>query len=262
MRQPAAAPATVPADVVYPCSDGKPVAESWIHLQCMIYVIKALERHFEKRARGNVFVGGDMFVYYEQGNPRAVVAPDVFVVVGAPTRLRDSYMLWKEPGAPDFVLEVTSRSTREEDEEHKKDVYAMLGVTEYFLYDPRAEYLTPSPLVGYRLRNGTYRPLPAVAALPGGGVRLHSEVLGLDLRDSRGERMVRLHDPATGQDFLTYHEAERAREDAEARADEAEARVRKAEAHNAALRARLLELERAPVPASPRDPPPRTPQRR
>ena len=48
------------------------------------------------------------FLYYERGNPRAVVAPDVYVVVGAPEYLRDTYMLWNEPKGPDFVLEMTS----------------------------------------------------------------------------------------------------------------------------------------------------------
>ena len=59
------------------------------------------------------------------------------MVVGAPGHLRDSYRLWNEPKGPDFVLEVTSASTRREDERRKREVYASLGVAEYFLYDPR-----------------------------------------------------------------------------------------------------------------------------
>ena len=137
------------------------------------------------------------------------MSPDVYVVVGAPAHLRDTYLLWNEPKGPDFVLEVTSASTRRADERRKRDVYAALGVSEYFLYDPRAEYLTP-PLQGYRLRAGAYRPLPSVTVLSNRGVAVASEVLGLELRDEREARMVRLHDPATGQDLLTYEESERA----------------------------------------------------
>ena len=173
-----------------------------------------------------------------------MVAPDVYVVVGARAYLRDTYLLWNEPKGPDFVLEVTSASTRRADERRKRDVYAALGVSEYFLYDPRAEYLTP-PLQGWRLQEGRYRPLPAVTVLSNRGVAVASEVLGLELRDEREARMVRLRDRATGEDLPTYEEADRAREEeAAARREEAAAR-RAAEARNAELEARIRELESA-----------------
>ena len=204
--------------VLYPCSDGQPMAETQIHGECMMYVTAALRRWFEKHGRADVYVGSNNFLYYERGNPRAVVAPDVYVVLGAPAYpARDTYMLWNEPKGPDFVLEVTSASTRRDDERRKRDVYAALGVREYFLYDPRAEYLTP-PLQGFRLHDGEYRALPAVTVLSNRGVAMTSEVLRLELRDEREARMVRLHDRATGENLPTYGEAERTgREAAEAR---------------------------------------------
>ena len=235
--------------VVYPTSDGQPMAETGIHGECMMYVTIALRRWFASHGRVNVCVGMNNFLYYEQGNPRAVVAPDVYVVVGAPGHLRDTYLLWNEPKAPDFVLEVTSASTRRDDRRRKRDVYAALGVTEYFLYDPRAEYLAP-PLQGFRLQDGEYRALPAVTMLPGRGVAVASAVLGLELRDEREARMVRLRDPTTGEDLLTYEESERAREDEAAALRTAEARI-------AELEARLRELE--PAPASRGEPKPRNP---
>ena len=256
----------LPHDVVeYPCSDGQPMAETQLHGASMAYVNYALKRWFGKSGRTDVHVGMNSFLYYERGNPRAVVAPDVYVVVGAPEYLRDTYLLWNEPKGPDFVLEVTSASTRRNDERRKRDVYAALGVCEYFLYDPRAEYLTP-PLQGWRLRDGKYRPLPAVTVLPGRGTVVTSEVLGLEFRDEREVRMVRLRDPATGQNLLTYEEAEQAREEeAEARRQEAQARReesagrreaearialevaarQKAEARAAELEARLRAFESA-----------------
>ena len=237
---------------LYPCSDGQPMAESDLHRRCMTYLIDALERHFEKRAPGNVCVSGNLFLYYERGNPRAVVAPDVFVVLGAPARLRDSYLLWNEPKGPDFVLEVTSASTRRVDEQRKRDVYASLGVSEYFLYDPRAEYLTP-PLQGFRLHEGEYRPLPAVTVLSNRGVAVTSEVLGLELRDEREARMVRLRDPATGVGLLSHRESELARE------EEAAAR-HAAEARTAALEVRIRELQGAlTTPPESNEPLPRKP---
>ena len=144
-----------------------------------------------------------MFLYHEEGNPRAVVAPDVFVVVGAPVHKRMSYKLWEEPKAPDFVLEVTSRSTRKEDQGRKREVYASLGVGEYWLFDSTGDYLAPR-LQGFRLHGGEYRPLPSVAMV-GGGLSLHSEALGLDVRlDAEGE--LRFHDPASGEDLPAHEE--------------------------------------------------------
>ena len=217
----------LPHDVVeYPCSDGQPMAETEIHGACMMYVTCALRGWFKRRGRTDVYVGSNNFLYYEQGNPRAVVSPDVYVVVGAPAHLRDTYLLWNEPKGPDFVLEVTSASTRRVDERRKRDVYAALGVSEYFLYDPRAEYLTP-PLQGWRLRAGEYRPLPSVTALAGREVAVASEVLGLELRDEREARMVRLRDPATRHDLLTYEELEARVRDLEDGMSPEAARIRK-----------------------------------
>ena len=182
-----------------------------------------------------MYVGSNNFLYYEQGNPGAVVAPDVYVVVGASAHLRDTYLLWNEPKGPDFVLEVTSKSTRGTDERRKRDVYASLGVSEYFLYDPRAEYLAP-PLQGWRLHDGKYRPLPAATVLSNRGVSVASEVLGLELRDDREARMVRLRDPASGEILLSHRESELAREEEAAARREAEARVRELERALAASR--------------------------
>ena len=63
----------------------------------------ALRVHFQHR--NDVYVAGNMFIYDEEGNPQSSVAPDVFVVFGAPAHTRDSYFLWLEPKGPDFVME-------------------------------------------------------------------------------------------------------------------------------------------------------------
>ena len=93
------------------------------------------------------YVSGNLLIYYQEGNPRASVAPDVFVVLGANSADRCTYLLWEEPKAPDFVLEITSCSTRHEDQVIKRDLYRSLGVREYFLFDPTNDYLKP-PLQG------------------------------------------------------------------------------------------------------------------
>ena len=232
-------PAAVALTVVeYPSSDGQPMAETPAHRDVMIDAIRVLSRHFARRP--DVYVSGNMLMYYEEGNLRKCVAPDVFVVLGANRdEDRDTYLLWREPKAPDFVLEVTSKSTRRNDQVTKHTLYESLGVAEYFLFDPKAEYLNP-PLQGFGLRRGRYVPLEAVQ-WPGGAPALYSEVLGLSLHARR--RALRLRDPATGEDLLTLEEESAARAEAEARAERESAARRAVEAENAELRARLRETE-------------------
>ena len=235
--------------VDYPYSDGRPMAESEHQLVPMLYLLTVLRAHFRERA--DVYVGGDMFVYHEEGNPAAVVAPDVFVVVGAPKRADDprrSYKLWEEPKGPDFVLEVVSRSTWVADRDEKPKLYASLGVEEYWLYDPTGERHA-SRLRGMRLVDGVYRETAPETKVLDADRRanslsartLHSVVLGLDMWVDRDGAM-RLRDPVTGE-LRTYDEEHDARLAAESRARrEAEARNAEAAAREVA-EARVAELE-------------------
>jgi Uma2 family endonuclease len=240
-----------PQRIHYPCSDGQPVAESDFQLHPLLYAVTTLRTYFQNRA--DVYVAGNMFIYYEEGNPEAVVAPDVFVVIGTAKRDRASYMLWQEPKGPDFVLEITSRSTRTRDQGPKRGTYAFLGVREYFQYDPTHDYLMP-PLQGARLVAGSYQTM-LPATLPDGTLVLHSDVLGLDLRLEDGT--LRFYDPATGQKLLSHAEieqtlhaaeqarqaAEQARQTAEQARREAEERAMREEAARQAAEARIAELE-------------------
>ena len=136
------------------------------------------------------------------------MAPDVFVVLGANSADRCTYLLWEEPKAPDFVLEITSCSTRHEDQVIKRDLYRSLGVREYFLFDPTNDYLKP-PLQGLELVARDYRRLPA-RELAEGGLALASAMLGLELRVT--ERGLRFHDPHAGEDLPNYAETAQWRE--------------------------------------------------
>ncbi len=133
-----ASPLLTPAKVDYPSSDGRPMAESDFQRTPLTYAVDRLRYHF--RERHDVYVSGNLLIYYQEGNPKARVAPDVFVVLGATNVDRSSYLLWKEPKAPDFVLEVTSRGT---DQGRKRELYRALGVREYWQYDPTGDYLEP-----------------------------------------------------------------------------------------------------------------------
>ena len=178
--------------VEYPSYDGRPMAENDWQLHAIIDAVSVLDRYFEDRE--DVYVSGDLLIYYEEGNPKARAAPDVFVVFGVPKRKRPTYLLWQEGEVPAFVLEVASRGTWREDEGRKAKLYERLGVREYWQYDPTGEYLGVH-LKGRRLVEGRYEPQPVVESLDG-TLLLRSEALGLDLR-VKGEEMYFLA-PGTG----------------------------------------------------------------
>ena len=170
------------------------------------------------------------------GNPRKAVAPDVFVVFGAANHNRMIYKVWEEPKAPDFVLEVASRSTWREDLGPKRSIYAALGVTEYWLFDPKDQYFDP-PLQGLVLSGGAYRPLPA--RVESGRRTLSSAVLGLDLQVEDGK--LRFRDAATGEPLPTYAEQRAAFADERAAYAEQRVAYQAAQARIAELEARLAE---------------------
>ena len=208
----------------YPSSDGLPMAESEFQFWPILYAGSALAHHY--RARDDVYVVGNLLLYYEPampGQPAKSVSPDLMVVIGAPKHLRPSYLLWEEPKAPDFVLEMASRSTHRSDRQDKPGVYARIGVSEYWLYDPVGEYLEPR-LQGLRLQGDGYEPIP-VAVGEHGVLTGLSEVLGLELRLYPDDRF-RFHDPVSGQDLRSLDEEVQAREEAEAARRALEAQLR------------------------------------
>ena len=206
-------------DPLYPSSDGLPLAENDWQLTAILDAVGMLKLHY--RDQSDVYVSGDLLIYYEEGNPAKCVAPDVFVVFGAPKHNRMVYKLWEEPKAPDFVLEVASENTWRKDLGEKRALYAELGVRECWLFDPRDEYFDP-PLQGLVLRGGAYRALPTL--LDSGARTIPSEVLGLDV--SVANSVLRFRDPATGEYLRNLAEEKAARRAAEARVAELEARLR------------------------------------
>jgi len=224
-------------DVTYPDSDGLPMAESDATRDYLIYAVEALDSYF--RTETNVYVSGNLFIYYEQGNPKRVVAPDVFVVFGVEKKKRPSYKTWEEGDKiPDFVLEITSKSTASEDRGSKRGLYAYLGVKEYFQYDPTADYLKPA-LQGFRLIEGNY--LPILEKQDDNGLSLYAETLGLELRlGADGE--MRFYDPKIGKKLLSPQEMEMAKRQAEQARYHAEQAQYQAEQKAAKLAAKLREL--------------------
>lgn len=224
--------------IEYPTSDGRPMAETEDHRDLMFDAIYTLKMH--PRTARQFYVSGNLLMYYEEGNKHKHVAPDVFAVRGLSKRRRKYYLVWEEGKGPDFILELTSKSTRREDLQTKLVLYRdTLKVQEYFLFDPHEEYLKPQ-LQGYRLLHGDYEPIKPVAG------RLPSEVLGLHL-EAQGS-VVRFYDPETGRRLPTPEEARQkevaARKKEAAARRRAEAARRELTAENERLRRELDALRR------------------
>lgn len=222
----------------YPTSDGRPMGETDVHRDLILALLGTLRWWF--RDDPTTYVSGNLLVFYDKGNKWAHVSPDVLVVPGAGSHARDNYLLWEEGRGLDVVIELTSKTTMAEDIEKKYDLYvSKLGVKEYFLFDPREEYLTP-PFQGYRRVKGRFQAIKPVTG------RFPSKVLGLHLE--RSGTQLRLWDPSTGEwvptpDERAAIEAERADQE-KARADDATARADAATAQAARLQRELDALRR------------------
>jgi Uma2 family endonuclease len=217
--------------IEYPTSDGQPMAETTLHREVMSDLIWGLERRYADTP--DVWVGGNLFLYYRKGDPAAVIAPDVLMARGVTKWERDNYLLWKEE-PPCLIFEITSPSTSHEDTRKKKDIYEKIGVQEYILFDPFSEYLKPR-LQGFRLQEGRYEPIP-----PNLDGTLDSRTTGLVLRPE-GKRL-RLVDRTTGERLLWHEEVDAALVQAERRASEEAAGRRAAEERVRALEAEIARL--------------------
>ena len=254
------------ASIFYPEEDGEPMAVSDLHRQILMRTLQVLETHFKQNP--GVYVSGDILMYYVEGDPRKSVSPDVLVAFGLGKKLRRNYLVWVEGKVPDFAMELSSKNTYQNDLGRKMELYASLGIQDYFLCDIEALYL-PSPLMGFTLVDGLY--VPISPDVDGGlhssalnldfhigdvGRWLHSatpnldfpaEVMGLGIYDPVGEAW--LQTPAESalaraeiEAIARQEEAARA-EAAEARAETAETRAEQAEAEASQLREELARLK-------------------
>ncbi len=137
-------------EIFYPSSDGEPLAESYDHLYVIMTTLAMLLAHLQGQ---QATVLADQFLYYAQGFPRLRVAPDVMVIFDVEPGGRDNYKIWEEGRVPSVIFEMTSPGTRSKDDLEKKELYQGLGVTEYWQFDPRGEWI-PEQLRGFRLRGG------------------------------------------------------------------------------------------------------------
>lgn len=183
-----------PDDVHYPDSDNKPMAENDVIRILTECVDEALRAHFARDPE--VYVSSNLFLYYQEGDPRKRVAPDLFFTRGVPAGQRHNYKLWEEKVVPQVVFEFTTRSSKDDDLRKKKDLYEKLGVEEYYVFDPADEYLRPR-FRAFRLHGGRY-----VEQAVGGGI--DSPALGLRLVPEG--QFLRFYQPGDTEPLAMSHE--------------------------------------------------------
>jgi Uma2 family endonuclease len=226
--------------IKYPASDGKPIAETEVHVLAIVQLLSALRHFFRKQ---NIYVIGNIFLYYRQGNPKAHKAPDVMVVKNVGKHERRSFKVWEEKAMPCVIFEITSKETASEDTVSKATLYASLGVHEYFLFDPLDEYLDQQ-LIGYRLVDGEY-----VRITPNEDGEIFSTELQAVLRPEG--KFLRVVDPQTALPVpsldeaieMAEQEAQRAEQEAQ-RAEQEAQRADAKEAENIRLREEIAELRK------------------
>ncbi len=129
------------SEIIYPVSDGKPMADNTKQFRWIVVIEQNLEWLFADRA--DVFIAGDLLWYPVEGNNRLSTAPDVMVVFGRPKGDRGSYLQWREDNVPpQVVFEILSPGNTPREMSRKLLFYNTYGVEEYYLYDPDGNQLS------------------------------------------------------------------------------------------------------------------------
>jgi Uma2 family endonuclease len=187
------------ADIFYPSSDGEPLAESYVHLYALLVTLEILRQYLLGK---QATVLGDQFLYYAQGFPKLRVAPDVMVIFNVTPGGRDNYKIWEEGQVPSVIFEITSEGTKEKDTGYKKTLYEQLGVQEYWLFDPKGEWIEQK-LKGYRLYKEVYEEITDGRSQP------------LQLRLEVEEALIAFYREDTGEKLLAPGELAQALKQAE-----------------------------------------------
>ena len=173
-------------DIIYPSSDGEPVAETYIHLYAILTTLEVLKQYLSGQ---QATVLANQFMYYSQGLPRMRVAPDVMVIFNVEPGGRDNYKIWEEKEVPQVIFEMTSPGKKNQDKEFKKTLYEQLGVKEYWLFDPKGEWISEK-LIGYRLRNNAYEIIEDNRSEPLQlQLKIEGELIGF-YREDTGEKLL------------------------------------------------------------------------
>ncbi len=226
------------AEIHYPDSDDEPLPDGRYQEPYFTEIVGTVREHF--RDRPDVEVSGNTFIYYEEGNPRRFISPDLHVTLGvtaegfASMDYRNTYLVWEIGKPADFVLEIASESTALRDVTEKRVLYARIGFGEYWRFDGSGGDFYGEALVGeYLGADGQYHRFD-VAPDEDGRPHGYSPALALWLYWDAGQ--LRFYDPATGRWLLSRAEIVAAKERAQAAQQAAEAQVAELQAELRRLR--------------------------
>jgi Uma2 family endonuclease len=218
-------PSSTPKSIIYPDSDGQPMADNTKQFELIVWIKNNLELLFANDP--NVFVAGDLLWYSVEDDNKLRQAPDVMVVFGRPKGYRGSYKQWLEDNiAPQVVFEIWSPGNRISQMAKKFEFYERYGVEEYYLYEPDVVDLT-----GWQRRNSRLEVIDQM-------VGWVSPRLGVRFELSEEELQIYRPD---GDRFLTHLELDQQRKQEKERAEQQRQRAEQAEAQLEALHALLKE---------------------
>lgn len=182
-------------EIIYPSSDGKPMAESTIQYKLIVKIKEGCESLFKDDP--NVFVAADLLWYPVEGRPDISQAPDVMVVFGRPKGDRLSYIQYREDNiTPQVVFEIRSHNDSQTKMNQKLSFYHRYGVEEYYVYDPQRNELEGLQIINRSLE--VIEPIEGWVS-PRLGVRFELGSEGLEIYRPDGEK------------FLSYAELEEQR---------------------------------------------------
>jgi Uma2 family endonuclease len=227
-------------DIIYPDSDGEPMADNTEHFQLIVLIKENLEAWFSSDP--NVFVAGDLLWYPVEGNNRLRQAPDVMVAFGRPKGRRGSYKQWEENNIPpQVVFEILSPGNRPSNMAKKLQFYDRYGIEEYYVYAP--DHLD---LTGWVRQSEKLEVIDEIAGWvsPRLGIKFELNDSGLELIRPDGKRFLSYEELAQQAEAESQRaEAESQRAEAESQRAEAESqRAEQAEERIKLLEARLREL--------------------
>lgn len=229
----AIAPAIIPEitpEIIYPTEDGEPLAESYEHLRAIFNIFSALTQYFSSQ---QALVLSNQFLFYSQGYPKLRVAPDVMVILDVAPGGRPNYKIWEEGQVPKVIFEITSPSTRRQDKGLKYDLYEQLGVAEYWLFDPKGEWI-PEQLKGYKLHRDTYELIENNISQ---ALQLELKIEGQYIGFYRLDNQAKLLAP--DELFTALQGEQQARLDADFRTEQAQAEAEQAQAEAEQERLRI-----------------------
>ena len=217
--------------------DPEPLPDGMFQYPVFEEILHVLGVHLDTlHPPGNVFRSSNTFICYDPADLNVRVGPDFYAALGvdAPAiEKRKMYLPWEAGKPPDFVLEVGSESTARHDVTGKRDIYARIGVAEYWRFDRSGGELYGEPLAGDFLEGGTYRPAEMTTE-PDGVLKGYSPALRLSLCwragdggvDVGSDGMLAFYDPTTGEYLRNLRGERAAREAAEARVRQLEEELR------------------------------------